>query len=403
MPNPETMTSRQRITAALNFEPPDRLPVSDSLWDGLHRDWIAEGMPADVPPAGHFGWDIESMFIDASPRFDMIVHSRRDGWITYEDRAGYTVRKLDGRSGTLDFLDHKTKNHADWENVTKPRMVLDDPSGAARIDSAGYFCHHDPYPSWDEAARRFDAIHARGRFVTFAGYGPWEATWRHHALDELLVDVLDDPDWCADMFATHTTLLLDVLQRGLDHGMKPDGIYLVEDMAFKTSLLISPASWDALLRPCYERIGAFVRRHGIRFLMHSDGRMWDLIPRLIEVGVEALNPFECAAGMDIAELRRQHPRQMACFGNISVHNLLGNRAALDGELQRKIPHAVNGGFIMHSDHSIPFGVKYEQYQRALQRAREIFATERRSRFRVSEFSGPDGTEGRDTQTDKHTV
>ncbi len=137
--------------------------------------------------------------------------------------------------------------------------------------------------------------------------------------------------------------------------------------------------------------------------MHSDGRMWDLIPRLIEVGVEALNPFECAAGMDIAELRRQHPRQMACFGNISVHNLLGNRAALDGELQRKIPHAVNGGFIMHSDHSIPFGVKYEQYQRALQRAREIFATERRSRFRVSEFSGPDGTEGRDTQTDKHTV
>jgi hypothetical protein len=31
--------------------------------------------------------------------------------------------------------------------------------------------------------------------------------------------------------------------------------------------------WDALLRPCYERIGEFVRRHGIRFLLHSDGRM----------------------------------------------------------------------------------------------------------------------------------
>ena len=99
------MTSRERITAALDFEPPDRLPVSDSLWDGLHQEWIEEGMPPDVSPADHFGWDIESMFIDASPRFDMIMHSRRDGWITYEDRAGYTVRKLDGRSGTLDFLD----------------------------------------------------------------------------------------------------------------------------------------------------------------------------------------------------------------------------------------------------------------------------------------------------------
>ncbi len=145
-------------------------------------------------------------------------------------------------------------------------------------------------------------------------------------------------------------------------------------MGFKTSLLLGTRTWDALLRPCYERLGEFVRRHGIRFLMHSDGRMWDLIPRLLEVGVEALNPFECAAGMDIAELRRRHPREMTCYGNLSVHNLLGHRAALDAELQRKIPFATAGGFILHSDHSIPFGVAYDQYRWARWRAQEIFET-----------------------------
>ena len=366
------MTSRERVTASLNFERPDRLPVSDALWDGLQDVWIEEGMPAGVSPADHFDWDIESMFIDASPRFDTVVHSREEGRITFEDRAGYTVAKADGISGTLDFLDHKTKTEEDWLTITKPRMVLDDPSGTARIDSASYFCHLDPYPTWTEAKHRFDAIHSRDRFVLFTAYGPWEATWRHHALDELLLDVLDEPEWCADMFATYTTLLLDVLQRGLDQGMKPDGIFLPEDMGFKTSLLINPSTWDALLRPCYERIGEFVRRHGIRFLMHTDGCIWDLIPRLLDVGVEALNPMECAAGMDITELRRRHPRHMTCYGNISVANLLGTRKALDAELLEKIPHAVDGGLIMHSDHSIPFGVSYDQYKWARQRAQEIF-------------------------------
>jgi uroporphyrinogen decarboxylase len=373
MEAPSTMTSRERVLAALTFQRPDRLPISDSLWDGLQAEWVQEGMPAGVSPADHFGWDIESLFIDASARFDMVLKSRQDGYLTYEDRAGYTVKKLDGKSGTLQFLDYKTKTRTDWEMVTKPRMILDDPSGSARIDSASYFCHFDAYPRWEEAKRRFDAIYARGRFVQFAAYGPWEATWRHHAMAELLIDVFDDPDWCADMFATYTDLLIQVLRRGIDHGMKPDGIFLVEDMGFKTSLLISPDTWDQLLRPCYARLNEFLRRHGIHFLMHTDGCVWELLPRLIAVGVEALNPFECGAGMDIAELRQRHPRQLTCFGNLSAANLLGNRIDLDQELLRKIPFATNGGFIMHSDHSIPFGVHYEQYRWACQRAQEIFA------------------------------
>ncbi len=366
------MTSRERVHAALNFERPDRLPVSDALWDGLQQVWEKEGMPEGVAPADHFDWDIDSMFIDASPRFDTVILSREDGMITFEDRSGYTVRKADGTSGTLDFIEHKTNTEDDWHNVTKPRMVLDDPTGTARIDSASYFCHLDDYPSWEGAKKKYDEIYARDRFVLFTAYGPWEATWRHYAMDELLMDVLEEPEWCADMFKTYTDLLLNVLQKCLDEGMKPDGIYLPEDMGFKTSLLINPTTWDELLRPCYERIGAFVQENDIRFLMHSDGRILDLVPRLLAVGVEALNPLECAAGMDIEILREIHPKQMACYGNISVKNLLGTREALEEELLRKIPLAVDGGFIMHSDHSIPFGVSYEQYKWARQRAQEIF-------------------------------
>jgi uroporphyrinogen decarboxylase len=253
-------------------------------------------------------------------------------------------------------------------------MTMDTNPDEARIDSASYFCHLDPYPSWPEVKKQFDALYAaRDRFLLFTAYGPWEATWRHHGMEDLLMDALAEPEWCAEMFETYTSLLLDVLQACLDRGMKPDGIYIPEDMGFKTGLMIGPSTWDRLLRPCYERIRDFTRTHGISFWMHSDGQVYDLIERFLETGVTALNPLECAAGMDIAELRRRFGKRMTCYGNISAAGLLGPWEDLEAELQRKIPFATNGGFIMHSDHSIPFGVTYAQYKRALQRAREIFA------------------------------
>ncbi|MBI4625876.1 MAG: hypothetical protein HY736_21975 [Verrucomicrobia bacterium] len=69
-------------------------------------------------------------------------------------------------------------------------------------------------------------------------------------------------------------------------------------------------------------------------------------------------------------VERQHRQQP---------RLPGERQALERELQRKIPYATGGGFILHSDHSIPFGVRYEQYRWARQRAQEIFAVGAASR------------------------
>ena len=202
-----------------------------------------------------------------------------------------------------------------------------------------------------EAKAKFDALYARGRFVAFTAYGPWEAVWRHRGLDTQLMAVLDEPGWCAEMFAAHTTLFLEILQRCLDLGMKPDGIFLPEDMGFKTSLLLGVRTWDALLRPCYERIGAFARRHGIRFLMHSDGRVLGPSSRACSrSGSRPSIPSSARPGWISPSCAGAFPRRMTCFGNLSVANLLGERDALELELQRKIPFATGGGFINSSIH-----------------------------------------------------
>jgi hypothetical protein len=59
--------------------------------------------------------------------------------ITYRDRFGYTVRKQDGRSGTMEFSEHVTIDRDAWGRI-KPRLALSpDPNEPARIDDASYF------------------------------------------------------------------------------------------------------------------------------------------------------------------------------------------------------------------------------------------------------------------------
>ena len=79
--------------------------------------------------------------------------------------------------------------------------------------------------------------------------------------------------------------------------------------------------------------------------------------------------------MDRVDLRVRYGKHLAFFGNIGVKNLRGNRADLEAEVRRKIPAARQGGYILHSDHSIPPQVTLEQYQFMLQLARDVFCME----------------------------
>ncbi|NQT54118.1 hypothetical protein HQ576_18830, partial [bacterium] len=85
-----------------------------------------------------------------------------------------------------------------------------------------------------------------------------------------------------------------------------------------------------------------------------------------------LNPLEAKAGMDVVELRQRYGRSLAFYGNIDATKMGGPRDAVDAELRRKVPLARHGGYILHSDHSVPPDVTLERYRWILTRAREIF-------------------------------
>ena len=102
-------------------------------------------------------------------------------------------------------------------------------------------------------------------------YGPWEATWRNRGMETLLMDLLMYPDWVEDMAKTHLDLVIGVLDHCLKLGMKPDGIFMAEDLGSKNGPLFSPETWDRIFQPHVAGLGEFLKSKGISFWIHSDG------------------------------------------------------------------------------------------------------------------------------------
>jgi len=378
------MKSHERVERALTFRRPDRVPMSDALWEDTVTRWYGEGLSRDAVSedvfqgsggiADYFGFDIDHMSIDASPRLKQELLSDDGEYVTYRDRFGYTVRKAKGKSCTMRFMDHVTVDRAAWERL-REHFVLR-PGDTARVDTASYFMHMDAYPTWAEARLKFDRVRKRGRYVLADAYGPWEATWRHRGFEALLTDVAADPGFVADMAGTYTDLLLATLRRCLDEGIRPDGFFMVEDLGYTRGMLISPRAWRHILKPLVGRVGEFLREHGLTFWMHCCGNAEPIFGDLVECGLQVIQPLEAKSGLDVRDLRSKYGRRLCYWGNIDVVNMAkGTDAEVAAEIRGKILPFVEegGGYIYHSDHSVPPEVSFSRYRYVLDLVRRCGA------------------------------
>ena len=362
------LNSRERVEMAVAHEAPDYAPAYDALFTDCRARFICEGMPEDAAETDYFGFDIEMLSLDATPRLPEKVINETDDKLTYTSKAGYSAVKWKKKSGALHYFDHVTQTREDWERIRK-RLVLD-VDGTARISKTSYFTPFVAYPDWAGAAREYRALRATGRYVLLAFYGPFEATWRHHGYTETCMDFAQNPDGLSEMMNAYTDLVCDVIRKGLECGIKPDGIFLVEDLGTTHATLMSPAAFRKIIKPCYVKIFDLARGGGMSRFMHSDGRIHAILDDLIEVGLQVLQPIDTGSGMDLVELKERYGEQLTFFGGVSardMHDVEKSNAQID----QKIPVAARGGgYIYHSDHSVPPTVSLARYKEILARVRE---------------------------------
>ncbi|MBE6593803.1 MAG: hypothetical protein E7642_07410, partial [Ruminococcaceae bacterium] len=175
----------------------------------------------------------------------------------------------------------------------------------------------------------------------------------------VLIGMYEDPEWVCDMFDTYLNTSLDLCQKILDAGYEFDGIFWYDDMGYKNSTFFSPDMYRELLKPYHKKAIDWAHERGMVTELHSCGFIEPLIPDLVDIGLEMLNPLEIKAGMDPFKLKALYGDKLAFHGGINAQ--LWDRPELVlSEMERIIPiMKEGGGYVFASDHSIPNTVSFE--------------------------------------------
>jgi len=370
------MTARERVLKALNHEEADRIPIHDAPWAATIKRWREEGLPVDVSPAEHFGYEIVRFMPDTTPRFPIRLVEENKEYEVHTTSFGGLRRDHKDYSTTPQIIDYPCKNRKDWERI-KERLVPD----RDRVDWEGKWIKNTAVDDrGEESVLEVDRMEWRrglkgcrkaredGLFVTYNASVGYDKMQSYVASEQLLMAIVTDPDWVRDMYETDATLAIEMYKIMKDGGFRFDGAWPSCDLGYRNGLLFSPQHFNEQLRPTFRRLFDFFHGEGLPVILHSCGNVKELIPYFIEDGLDCLQPLEVKAGMDLLELKREFGDKLAFMGGIDVRAMADpDPSVVEKEIHTKIPDAKKGGgYIYHSDHSVPNDVSLEQYRRVIE-------------------------------------
>ncbi|MCL6473789.1 MAG: hypothetical protein K6U75_01860 [Firmicutes bacterium] len=350
------MNSRERIRIALKRGIPDRVPMLDiTFWPETLLRWQKEGLPEGADPVDYFGLDrIERFGFDGSLQLPVEMMEETDRWRIYRNANGLVVKEWKDSYAPPARLECTVRNWDEWLKVK------------ARLQASP-----DRIPDW--MLQNYRTWRERDWFVVAE---PVEPMW--YILDHLmgfqnaLPLIAEQPDLIADILNTYTDFLLGMCELCVQRGITFDGLWFFSDLCYKNGMLFSPRAYRELLMPCHLKVKAWCEAQGIPMLLHCDGDVRQFIPLLIEAGFDAIQPLEARAGNDVRELKRLYGTQIVFFGNISADVMAyGTDEELEEEIRSKLAVAMEGGgYMYHSDHSIPPTVSLARYAQVVQLVRK---------------------------------
>jgi hypothetical protein len=359
------VNARERFLALMDFAPVDRTLMWEfGYWSATVRRWYTEGLPccAGVPQSlgdgqttvgedvrDFFGMDphMQEMPINVylSPPFEEQVLEDHGDWILTLDTRGVVSRQRKDRVGIPHFVRGPVANRDDWEQIKAERLS---PTLEGRLP--------EDWPQGREALRRRDYPLCIGGDVGFFGMPRYLM-----GVEPLLLAYYDQPDLIRDIVSYLADFYVALFDQVLNQ-VDADFALFWEDMAYKTGPLISPAMFREFMLPAYQKVTALLRDHGIRhIIVDTDGNCWSLIPLFVEGGITGMYPFEANAGMDVVEVRKAFPR-LQIVGGIDKMQLIAGPAAIDAELDYKIPPLLRaGGYVPTVDHNVPPDVSWDNF------------------------------------------
>ena len=116
--------------------------------------------------------------------------------------------------------------------------------------------------------------------------------------EELMLDFAEEPPELQRLIDVVLDHNLRNLEKMLEGRRGPGLLHFGDDLGMQTSLPMSPAQWRRYLKPCFARLYGRCHEAGFDVYMHSDGHIWEIIPDLVDCGVNVINPQVRANGLD---------------------------------------------------------------------------------------------------------
>jgi hypothetical protein len=366
-----TLRKLERLNRALSHQEPDRVPVSDFFWGSFIERWRKDlGLPADANPYYHYDLDW------------IVTVPNMDPWIRPFEVLKETPEEVIVKTGFggvmhkhFDFPMPETR---DWETDTLEKLeraVFDDPRDRRRFYSGGDnqiagvgdgFQRNSP--PWIETVK---SLHA-----DFPVYGSIievsECLTRLIGQVNTMMWMGEEPERMGAVINRIGAFYLEMAKAEIEAGAGLlDGFVVWGDVAYKKSTFMSPAYWRQYFKPWVAQIVEHAHAHKLPVIYHGCGNVKAILPDYIEMGVDAYNPLEVKAGMDVVDLRRQYGQRIGFCGNSDIQVWeSGDRAAIRMEVLRKLNAAKGGGYIFQSDHSVSSAVSGQTYDYLMRLVRE---------------------------------
>ena len=357
------LTSRERIDRILRRQPVDRIGLDESFWGETVKKWRDEGhLGADESPEDHFHFDLRkygghtcAAWLDYT---EEIIEETEETKLV-RNANGAVLRWWKHKSGTPEHVDFLVKDRAGWEEHIRPHLVAPD-AGERRVNIEGY-----------RAAREKCA--REQLYFCWVGVNVFECIHPVCGHENMLIGMIDDPDWVRDMCDVYADLIIAIQETYFSKVGPPDGIWFWEDMGFKHKPFMSPRMYKEIIWPAHKQTFDYAHSLGLPVVVHSCGYVEPLVEGLIEAGMDCLQAMEVKAGMDLVQLKADYGDRIAFMGGMDVRTMVANdRDAITAELSAKLPAAMaGGGYCLHSDHSIPDQVEYETYKFFIDRGLEM--------------------------------
>ncbi|HNT87832.1 MAG TPA: uroporphyrinogen decarboxylase family protein [Candidatus Hydrogenedentes bacterium] len=181
----------------------------------------------------------------------------------------------------------------------------------------------------------------------------FERLWMLRGFNNMLVDPYLYPEAFAALRDHIVDFNLAIIDAWLARGAH--GVYFSDDWGSQRGLLIDPDDWRAYYRPSYDRMFRRVREGGAHVWMHLCGNITAILPDLIDMGLNVLNPVQPQA-MNIEELARDFGGKVCFFGGADVQGVLvrGTPAEVRNQAERllRLFACRNGGYIASTSHGL---------------------------------------------------